>query len=295
MTAVPLDLTTSMTARVAEVTGRYVYLDVHGVEYRVYFEEAGQGVPVVLQHTAGCDSRQWRHLLEDPDFTSSFRLIAADLPFHGRSLPPESQEWWTEEYTLTKEFFLDFQVALVQGLDLERPVYAGSSMGGHLAPDLALHRPGLFRSAIGIEAALESHGFDRLLPWFYHPRISNDSKPALMHTLFAPGSPEPYKRETTFVYSQGAPSVFKGDLNYYVIEHDLTEDAKKIDTSQTALFILNGEYDWSGFPAAGQALAAEIKGAHWAEMAGIGHFPMSENPDVFKKYFLPVLKQAAER
>jgi len=284
-----------VSARLADVTGRYVYLDVQGVEYRVYFEEAGEGVPVVLQHTAGCDSRQWRHVLEDPDFTSRYRLIAADVPFHGRSLPPESREWWTEEYTLHQGFFLDFQVALVEALGLERPIYAGCSMGGHLAPDLALHHPGLFRAAIGIEAALDSHGVERILPWLYHPRISNDCKPALMHTLCSPTSPERYKRETTFVYSQGAPAVFKGDLNYYVVEHDLNADAKKIDTTQTALFVLNGEYDWSGYPAAGAALAAAVDGATHAVMEDLGHFPMSENPEVFKKYFLPVLEQAAAR
>ncbi|WP_028933425.1 alpha/beta fold hydrolase [Pseudonocardia spinosispora] len=284
-----------MSARLAEVTGRYLYLDVLGVEYRVYFEQAGQGVPVVLQHTAGCDSRQWRHVLEDPDFTSRYQLVAADLPFHGRSLPPQSQQWWTEEYTLRQDFFLAFHVALVEALELERPIYAGCSMGGHLAPDLALHHPGLFRAAIGLEAALNSHGVERILPWLYHPRIGNDSKPALMHTLCAPQSPEAYKRETTYIYSQGAPSVFKGDLHYYAVEHDLTEDAQKIDTSRTELHILNGEYDWSAFPAAGEALAAEVDGATFTVMEGVGHFPMSENPDVFKSYFLPLLDRVSSR
>ncbi|MFD5272181.1 alpha/beta fold hydrolase [Streptomyces sp. NPDC058335] len=284
-----------MSARIPDVTGRYVYLDVQGVEYRVFFEEAGEGIPVVLQHTAGCDGRQWRHLLEDPDFTSRYRLIAPDLPFHGRSLPPESQEWWTEEYSLRQDFFLAFHVALVEALGLERPVYAGCSMGGHLAPDLALHHPGLYKAAIGIEAALNSHGVERILPWLHHPRINNDSKPALMHTMCAPQSPERYKRETTFVYSQGAPAVFKGDLNYYLVEHDLTEDAKKIDTSQTALYVLNGEYDWSAPPMAGAALAAEVDGATATAMQEVGHFAMSENPEVFKRYFLPILEQAAAR
>jgi len=283
-----------VNARVADITGRYVYLDVQGVEYRVYYEEAGTGTPVVLQHTAGCDGRQWRHLLEDPDFTSRFRLIAPDVPFHGRSLPPESQQWWTEEYSLTQDFFLAFHVALVKALNLDRPVYAGCSMGGHLAPDLALHHPGLYRAAIGVEAALESRGIERMLPWLYHPRVSNDSKPALVHSALAPESPERYKRETTWVYSQGAPPVFKGDLNYYVVEHDLTETAQKIDTTRTALHVLNGEYDWSAPPAAGEALAAAVVGATFTLMEGVGHFAMSENPEVFKKYFLPILEKAIE-
>ena len=56
--------------RLSPISGKYMYVDFGGVEHRVYFEEAGQGVPVLLQHTAGSDSRQWRHLLEDPEITS---------------------------------------------------------------------------------------------------------------------------------------------------------------------------------------------------------------------------------
>jgi hypothetical protein len=65
-------------ARFDAATGRYVYLTIDGVEYRIYFEEAGAGIPLLLQHTAGADSRQWRHLLQDRDIGRHFRLIAYD-------------------------------------------------------------------------------------------------------------------------------------------------------------------------------------------------------------------------
>ena len=45
------------------ITGRYAYLEVPGARKRVYFEEAGEGQPLLCLHTAGADSRQWRHLL----------------------------------------------------------------------------------------------------------------------------------------------------------------------------------------------------------------------------------------
>ena len=47
------------------ITGRYLRLDLEGRPHRVYFEEAGQGVPLLLLHTAGADGRQWRHLMND--------------------------------------------------------------------------------------------------------------------------------------------------------------------------------------------------------------------------------------
>lgn len=277
----------------ADITGRYVYLDVLGVEYRVYVETAGAGTPVVLQHTAGCDNRQWRHLLEDTEITGQFSLIAADLPYHGKSLPPVGEAWWTREYALTQEFILAFHVALLDALEIEQPIYVGCSMGGHLAADLALFHPERYRAVVGIEAALHSHGMERILPWLYHPEINNDTKPALMHTLCAPQSPEEFVRETVWVYSQGAPPVFKGDLEYYLIEHDLTDKARDIDTSQTGVWIVSGEYDWSAPPAAGELLANEIAGSHFVRMDGMGHFPMSENPEGFKDVIFPILVEAA--
>ena len=128
-------------AKFEAAIGPYVWLEIQGVEYRVYFEEAGQGIPLICQHTAGSDGKQWRHFLADPDITSRFRVIVPDLPYHGKSLPPESQEWWAQEYRLTKSFFIDSHMALKRALDCEKPVFIGSSMGGHLAPDLALACP----------------------------------------------------------------------------------------------------------------------------------------------------------
>jgi pimeloyl-ACP methyl ester carboxylesterase len=267
--------------------GRYVYATVEGVEYRVYFEESGRGIPLLLQHTAGADGRQWRHLLEDADFQRDFRMIAYDLPYHGKSVPPTGNEWWRREYRLTKKFLLDFVTTLSRELGLDRPVYMGSSIGGHLATDLALHHPDKFRAIIGLEAAIQTPGgYDD--QWF-HPRISNEYKAAAMYGLMSPTSPENFRRETAWCYSQGAPPVFKGDLYYYSIDHDLNDTANKIDATRTPLYLMTGEYDWASTPEMSEELARRIKGAKYRTMAGLGHFPMSEDPVRFREYIAPVL------
>ena len=275
-------------ARFDESTGRYVYLTLDGVEHRVYFEEAGAGVPLLLQHTAGADGRQWRHVLADADIASKFRVIAYDLPYHGKSLPPESTDWWTREYRLTKDFLMQVPLALADALELERPAFMGSSIGGHLAVDLALHHPGRFRAVVGLEASAATPGGYQDM--WHHPRISNEFKASVMYGLMSPSSPEALRHETTWVYSQGAPPVFKGDLYYYSVDHDLTKTAEQIDTSRTAVYIMCGEYDWSSTPAMARALAERIKGAVYRDMPGLGHFPMSENPALFMEYVRPVLE-----
>jgi pimeloyl-ACP methyl ester carboxylesterase len=281
--------------RIADVVGRYAYLEIESTEYRVYYEEAGSGIPIICQHTAGCDGRQYRHLLEDPEITDRFRLIVPDLPFHGKSLPPTSREWWKERYSLTESFFMAFILAVAHGLELERPVFMGCSMGGHLAPDLALHHPDEFRAVIGLEAAINSHGAEGLPQWYFHPRIPSTFKVDHMLTVCAPQAPEALRREVGFVYSQGSPPTFAGDLDYYLVEHDVTDTAAEIDTSRVPVHILNGEYDYSAAPEDGRALVDLIDGATFVEMKGLGHFPMAENPEVFKGYLMAVLDQIEAR
>ena len=282
--AAPADSTPSFDA----AAGRYVRLTIAGVRHRVYFEEAGTGeVGLLLQHTAGADGRQWRHVLEDAELQSKFRMVAYDLPYHGKSVPPEDQTWWRDEYRLGKDFLMAVPLALGQALGFARPVYMGSSIGGHLAIDLALHHPNEFRAVVGLEASAYTPG--GFVDEFHHPRIGNDFKAHLMYGMMAPTSPEALRRETAWVYSQGAPAIFKGDLYFYCIDHDVRNTAATIDTSACSVDILNGEYDWSGTPSAGAELAALIPGARYKTMPSLGHFPMSEHPHKFLAEIRPVL------
>ena len=50
-------------AKIEPITGKYIWVPFDGEEYRIFFEEAGEGIPMVCLHTAGTDSREWRHQL----------------------------------------------------------------------------------------------------------------------------------------------------------------------------------------------------------------------------------------
>ena len=91
------------------------------------------------------------------------------------------------------------------------------------------------------------------------------------------------------MYSSCWPPAFLGDLYYYVVDYDLTDRAGQIDTNRVGVHILSGEYDYSGTPELGRVAHRAIPGSTWREMKGVGHFPMSENPERFVEYLLPVL------
>src|ERR1700735_1903446 len=139
-----------MTGSIESILGRYVSLDIGGVRQRLYFEEAGAGHPVVLLHTAGADTRQWRFVLNDEALAARRRFIAFDMPWHGKSLPPEG--FATAEYLLTTEAYIETVLAFCDALDLERPLLVGCSMGGRIALQLAALHPERFCGFIAIEA-----------------------------------------------------------------------------------------------------------------------------------------------
>jgi pimeloyl-ACP methyl ester carboxylesterase len=270
--------------------GRYVHLDLEGQDHRVYFEEAGSGIPLLLQHTAGCHGSQWRHLFECQEITDHFRLIAYDLPFHGKSLPPVGPKWWASEYRLTGGFLRSVPLALSAALGLERPVFMGCSVGGLLALDLARRHPDAFRAVISLEGGLKIESDIKSLWALWHPQVSNEYKARLMNALMSPTSPEAFRKETSQVYAAGWPPAFLGDLHYYLVDYDLRAEAAGIDTQKVAVHILSGEYDASGTLELGQAAHAAIPGSTWTGMEDVGHFPMSENPEAFLAYLKPVLE-----
>jgi pimeloyl-ACP methyl ester carboxylesterase len=88
---------------------------------------------------------------------------------------------------------------------------------------------------------------------------------------------------------QGGPGVFKGDLHFYKIDGDIRGRIAQIDTSKCPLFLLSGEYDYSCTPQETLEVAASVAGSQVTIMTGLGHFPMSEDPEKFMEYLRPVL------
>ena len=278
-----------MTAVLEPIAGRYLTLELGGRPHRLYFEEAGQGIPLICLHTAGADGRQFRHLMLDEEITRHFRVLAFDMPWHGKSFPPEG--WQNEEYRLTTADYTGMVVAFCRALELDKPVVMGCSIGGRIVLNLAIEHAAMFRALIGLEAAdFQSPWYDTA--WLHRPDVhGGEICAAFVSGLIAPQSPDATRHETLWMYQQGGPGVFKGDLYFYRVDGDLRAKVERIDTGVCPLYLLTGEYDFSCTPADTQRTAKSIKGAEVTIMRELGHFPMSENPKQFRGYILPVLEK----
>ena len=279
------------------VTGRYLRIDFKGKPYRIYFEEAGHGIPLVCLHTAGADGRQYRELLNDAEITSRFRVLVFDLPWHGKSSPPPGFE--REHYQLTTDLYVETVMTFCRAMKLEKPVVMGCSIGGRAVLHLALRHSDYFRAAIGLQSATHADpGADtrlRDMGVLHRPDVHGEEAAAgTVACLISPTSPPGDAWETLWHYMQGGPGVFLGDLHYYFTDGDLRNGLLDgLDTGKCPLHLLTGEYDLSATPQLTAELAKAVNATSFQVMEGLGHFPMSENPAQFRKYLLPILEKIA--
>ena len=266
------------------IAGQYVGVEADET-YRAYYETAGDGdVPLVCLHTAGGDSRQYRRLLESDRMQDAFTMYAVDIPWHGRTFPPVSTEWWEEPYTLTTDKYAGFVMAFADALDLDRPAVMGCSMGGEIVLELAASYGDEVEAVIGLETTAHidpDEGYlDEIRGLLSDQRINQEVfRPEWTHGLHAPQIPEERKRETWWIYSQSGPDVYAGDIDFYAEEFDARDALERIDTDECGLYLVSGEYDFSAPPEHTQDVADAVDGAEIRVIDDLGHFPVTEDAE----------------
>ena len=97
-----------------------------------HFEEAGDGPPLLLLHGLGASAFSWRHNLGP--LSRHFKVLAPDLPPHGRSPDPLDGDYRLEALVRGLVDFLDLH-------SLPKAALIGNSLGGALALLLARNYP----------------------------------------------------------------------------------------------------------------------------------------------------------
>lgn len=243
----------------------------------LFMEEAGNptGPVLCMLHTAGADSRQWHGLMTHPDL-QSWRLLAFDMPNHGRSPVMDHAQQW--QWQLHECLYMEVVTAFLKAVTDKPVVLMGCSMGAAIGIPLLAKHPALFRAGILLETPYHSPG--RRSPYLDHPQVHGGRLSATwVASLLSPNSPIERRDLARWIYSQSAPGVYDGDLRFYSDEFRASAHTPRIDTTRTPLWLLTGDYDYSASPSETRKVAAEIRGAHFIEMNGFGHFPMTEDPN----------------
>lgn len=270
------------------VVGRYATLDIDGTRTELFYEESGRGLPAVFLHTAGADARQYRAFLADGALAERWNMFAFDMPAHGRSMPEALEQ--AAPYRLRQQRYASTVMAFLRDVVKRPAVLIGCSMGAAIALVVAAEAPDLLRAVIALEPPLKSVG--RANPYLAHPLVATGAhNAAYVAGLMSPTTPRSARRTAEWIYSQAAPSVYPGDLAFYSDEFDGNVVAPKIDTARVPVHLMTGEYDYSATPDDGARLSRLIAGSTFERMAGLGHFPMVEDPDRVRS----LLERAVER
>jgi pimeloyl-ACP methyl ester carboxylesterase len=113
-----MDVDWRSLTRQVEIEGRQVN----------YVDTGGDGPPLLFVHGLGALWQSW--LLNIPAFMQTHRVVAVDLPGHGRSEMPIA-EISIQNYAKTVDALCDL-------LDVEPTAIVGNSMGGFIGAELAL-------------------------------------------------------------------------------------------------------------------------------------------------------------
>lgn len=109
----------------------------------IHVTETGEGPALVLLHGLSATNVNWERTI--PAFADRWRVVAPDLPGHGRSGKPDAP------YTI--DFYAGVVRSLGRELGIKEAVVVGNSLGGQVAVELALTYPAWTRALVLVAPA----------------------------------------------------------------------------------------------------------------------------------------------
>lgn len=273
------------------ITGRYIHIKtpLHG-RARIFVESSGSGPQQVLfLHTAGSDSRQSHAIMNIPSLQETYQMHAFDLPGHGRSDLGTSQT--IGNLSLNEESYVSAIRQVIQKLGLKRVIVCGASMAGQVCLAVALRAKELdVAGTIACEACDHIPASPRIYDY-----VGADESVLNSETvcgMMSPTSSQRFQKQVWWGYSSQGIGIFKGDLKFYFQGWD---GRGRMSGIECPVYMLTGQYDYSCTPEMSRNTFEEIRKAGkgdmiaFEEMQGMGHFPISEDPEKFLEYFLKAL------
>lgn len=265
---------------------------------RLRYAEVGAGRPALLLHAFPLSHALWRSQLESP--VSGWRFVAPDLRGFGESDRVAADAPLRAPGARSMADYAADVMALVDVLELERPVVAGVSMGGYVAfallPRLGARLAGLVLSDTRAEADTdEARGNRRRMQDLVREKgpsaVADQMVPKLLGETSQRERPDlaEFVRET--IEANGSDAI-----------HDALEAlATRPDVSpmlaavKCPTLITVGREDVLTPIALHESMRAGIPGARLEVIERAGHLANLENPEAYNEVLREFLDNVAER
>lgn len=243
----------------------------------LYYEESGQGFPLLLIHGLLSDLTSWRYQIKP--LSAHYRVVTVDLKGFGKSTKPRSQ------YRVHSH--ADDLFNLLQQLKITQTHVCGLSMGGMVAEVLAIKYPQIVKGLILADSAAmisDAAVSDRLtlisehdMNWF-----ANWGTKKILR--LASDEAKDHVREMI-------RRVDRTDYRLAIIStagFNIANDLKKI---KAPVIIIQGERDETVPMWHAEQLKSWIPGARFEIMKGASHMTPVDNSEEFNKLVLDFLKE----
>jgi pimeloyl-ACP methyl ester carboxylesterase len=258
------------------------FAEVNGA--RIWYEDAGEGPPVLLLHGHLIDSGQWDTQM--PAFTREHRVVRFDGRGMGRSSLPEGGFSHAEDLA-----------GLMDHLGIERAALVGCSGGGATCLELALMRPGAVQALVLVGSGLPGH------PQGEPPPVAAEVLAALQRgdvDAAAEGAlrwwmdgdrarerVDPVARERT---REMMTRRFRLPYGEDRARRLAPPAAERLGEIAAPVLIVVGADDYAPIREIAERLEREVPGARRLVVPDSGHHPNMEHPEEFNRAMLDFLR-----
>jgi 3-oxoadipate enol-lactonase len=250
--------------------------DFKGRDFKIHYVEQGEGPAVVFAHGYDMDHTMFAPQFEDlPD---RYRCIAWDMRGHGRSDCPDGP-WSMQD-------LVDDMVAFIDGVDAGPCHLVGMSVGGMIAPRVALQRPELVRSLVLIDTSADAEdperaalytGFqDTIAAEGITDELVEVGIPILFGERYRTSEPKAIEFHVDRVRSMKREASVEG-LRSFIGRDSVLDRLQEI---RVPVLVVHGEEDIAQPMEEAEKIVERIPGAELVRIPGAGHTTPLEAPDV---------------
>jgi pimeloyl-ACP methyl ester carboxylesterase len=248
----------------------------------LYYEERGNGPPLVLVHGFSCGVRSW-----DPQLralSDTRRVVVYDVRGFGMSEAPERADAYSQALSVAD------LAALLEHLGLERAAIGGLSMGGNIALNLAIAHPDKVSALIVADTGA---GSDDTAQWIAGAQQFADvaerggveafADLAIANPLFGryiAGRPERERFIRTCLTVHRARGIAHTAREVLCKRPTLYSLEPQLRTLRVPTLLIVGEHD-APCVKVHEFMARAIPGVRSVVLSGVGHLANLEAPDAF--------------
>ncbi len=260
------------------------FADINGA--RLYYEEAGQGFPLIFVHAGIADSRMWDD--QFPVFAEKYHVVRYDQRGYGQSamVPGPFSPY-------------DDLRGLMDFLGIQRAFLVGCSMGGGAIIDFAIEHPERAAALVPVGSALSGFQFEGDPPPFWEDY--EQAEKAGNIDLVAEYAARIWVDSTHRTPEQVDPAVRAKVIDMVRMAmrnpqdlghpHPLDPPATdRLDQLKLPMLIIVGDLDDPNIMHIADTLASAVPGAKKVVMEGTAHLPNMERPEEFNQLAMSFLE-----